>query len=458
MQPPSPLSRASGQKCAAARPPLTPPPSPSKCLRRRSPLARLRSRSLRTRPQLPPPPPPPPRLPAGHARRQPAPHPAHVRRGRGRDRGGDAGGSRDRPARQRLPPRVTAAVIANLRMRGHGGHTRVLARGRSRPAVIPARPPLFPAAPPPDLWTGAGSACNARPRQKRSLYTPRPCREGAEGDIARAFAPVQRDRPRQSRDGAGQDGNPPAHGPRCPRPRPCAPGAPAQPPLPAAGGGTDSRLPNPVSHWYEHRADNVTRPAATSLPPAAPGGPAPPPSPAAGAVTRRHRPDPGPRGTGAVLPSSAGSLQTPPPLAGQPARISPSSGMPLPEGIGMLFRVPRTEALCVRACVPACPRVCCAVPARRRGMCGPATCGVCSVCGERSGPGPTCGAGGEDTTTTTTTPPPEPGWQVSLRYSRREVSAEAIIHSDVYPTPPAPIVCLSFESVLLPSSRRLRLP
>ncbi|RLW01828.1 hypothetical protein DV515_00007634 [Chloebia gouldiae] len=35
-------------------------------------------------------------------------------------------------------------------------------------------------------------------------------------------------------------------------------------------------------------------------------------------------------------------------------------------------------------------------------MCGPATCGVCSVCGERSGPGPTCGAGGADTADTTT--------------------------------------------------------
>lgn len=113
----------------------------------------------------------------------------------------------------------------------------------------------------------------------------------------------------------------------------------------------------------------------------------------------------------------------------------------MPEGTGCSSSFPcpgQRRCLCVRVCPRVCVsrRVCPRVSPRVRRACTPArhvcpaTCGVCGVCGERSGPGPTCGAGGADTPDTTT-PYQSKGWRVSLRYSRREVSAEAI-HSDVF--------------------------
>lgn len=280
---------------------------------------------------------------------------------------------------------------------------------------------------------------------------------GAGGDIGRGFAPVQRDRPQQPRDGAGREPPPP------PRPRPCAPGAPAQPPLPAAGGGTDSRLPNPVSHWYEHRAGNVTRPAATSLPPGCTGRPCPaaPRYPAAAPGGTGH-----PRhGLPRAVPLRPRAAPRPPPLAGRPARtLLPAEGRGA-RGKWMLFLpVPRPRrCLCVRVCPrvcvsrPACPRVSPRVrractPARH--VC-PATCGERGVCGERGGPGPTCGAGGADTPGTTTPSQRRagsflsgiPGGKCQLRRSTAMCLSP----------PPALTACFSLGLVLLPPFRGLRL-
>lgn len=128
----------------------------------------------------------------------------------------------------------------------------------------------------------------------------------------------------------------------------------------------------------------------------------------------------------------------------------------------LFFPVPRAEAPSVRACaspvsvrvpacVPACPRVC-AVPARRRAMCGPATCGVC---GERSGPGPTCGA----------PPTPPPPLRAGLA-AFSPVLPEGIIGGKCQlrrsiamclSPPPALTACFSFGWVLLPPFRGLRL-
>lgn len=218
---------------------------------------------------------------------------------------------------------------------------------------------------------------------------------------------MQRDRPQQPRAGAGREPPPP------PRPPPCAPGAPAQPPLPAGGGGTDSRLPNPVSHWYEHRAGNVTRPAATSLPPGCTAGPASPLAPG---------------GTGHPRPGLPRAVSLQPRAAPSPPRPAPGSppgpswqrkdGVPVPEGRKGRSCLPcpgQRRCLCVR--VPACPRVC-AVPAAS------AACVALQRAGSAAAPAPRAGRG--ERIPPRHHPLSEPGWRLSLRYSRREPQAGSV--------------------------------
>ncbi|XP_032914372.1 translation initiation factor IF-2-like [Catharus ustulatus] len=274
-------------------------------------------------------------------------------------------------------------------MRGHEqAHTRVTARSAPRPGAAvpqlsspgaPARPPLLPAALPADLRTGAGSACNARPRQKRSFSQgrqrdPTCCHITAAG-LHRAALPRRR---------------------------------------PLAGGGTGHpRLGLPRAVPLQPRA--APRPSSGSPP---------------GSSSRRKHGVPVPEGRGCSSFPCPGQRRRP------------------------CVRVCPRVCVCVPACVPACPRVC-AVPARRACMCGPATCGVCGVCGERSGPGPTCGA------------PPTPPPPLRARLAGfSPVLPEGIIGGKCQlrrsiamclSPPPALTACFSFGSVSLPPFRGLRL-